>query len=747
MSSTPAVFGSTCSVCHGGTGEGTDRAPALMSNRQLRGKSEDDIAKIINGGRGNMPSFAFLPADQIQTLAHYVRSLNADAFDAQPTGDVSAGAAYFSGTGRCAECHSVQGNGGSNGPDLSNVGHQLTLRELTEAIQHFKSHITAGYALVNVRLADGSVLRGFARNQGMHGIDLQTKDGRLHLLREGEYTRIEQLDEAGGPVFNGSDDQRRDVIAFLSRQSGVIPGIHLQASTPIPPDAQQDVLKPRPGEWPSYSGTLDGNRFSRLGQIDSQNVSQLRPAWVHPIPYNDLETTPLVADGVMYVTGPNQLYALNARSGSQIWSWVRPRSSAGEISGDAAKGANRGAALLGDHIFLLTDNAHLVSLNRLTGAVQWEVVLPEKPGRYGGTSAPLVIGNLVVAGISGADEGVRGFVVAYDAATGKQAWRFYTVPAAGEPAAKTWKNSADPQGGSTWTTGSYDVESQTLYLSVGNPYPDTDGDQREGDNLYTNSDIALNAATGKLRWYFQYTAHDLHDWDANQPIVLVDTPFHGKPRKLLLHANRNGFLYILDRTNGRFLQGSALVKKLTWASGLDSKGSPILVPGNTPTAGGTKTCPAVRGATNWYSTSYNPNTRLYYVMTVEDCTLYRKAHDGGYGRIDDPSDPPLKILRAFSLDDGKVAWELPLPGPPERNYAGVLSTAGNLVFYVETSGGFAAAEASTGQQLWHFEANQPTRGSPMTYTVNGQQYVAIASGSNILSFALPAQTQRSTARE
>ena len=440
---------------------------------------------------------------------------------------------------------------------------------------------------------------------------------------------------------------------------------------------------------------------------------------------------PLVADGVMYVTGPNQVYALDARSGNRIWAWTRPRSSASEISGDAAKGASRGVALLGDWVYFLTDNAHLVCLNKLTGAPLWEVTLPQKPGRFGATSAPLVAGDLVIGGVSGGDEGVRGFVVAYHAATGQEAWRFYTVPAAGERGSETWKGNPDPQGGSTWTTGSFDPDSGTLFMSTGNPYPDTDGDQREGDNLYTNSDLALDIATGKLRWYFQYTAHDVHDWDANQPLVLVDAPFQGKSRKLLLHANRNGFFYVLDRDNGQFLQGSPLVRRLTWASGLDSKGKPILIPGNTPTAGGVKTCPAVRGATNWYSTAFNPATRLYYVMTVEDCTLYRKAHDGGYGPAIDPKDPPAKFLRAFSLDGGKMAWELPLPGHPERNYGGVLSTAGNLVFYPETSGGVAAADARTGKSLWHFEANQVSRGSPMTYTVNGRQYVAIATGANI----------------
>jgi len=363
--------------------------------------------------------------------------------------------------------------------------------------------------------------------------------------------------------------------------------------------------------------------------------------------------------------------------------------------------------------------------------------MPEEPGHYGGTSAPLVVGDLVIAGVSGADEGIRGFVAAYKAATGELAWRFWTVPRADGSGSQTWKGSGSGiSGGSTWLTGSYDVETGVLYWATGNPYPDTDGDNRGGENLYTDCDLALDAKTGKLLWYYQFTPHDLHDWDATEPLVLADAPFHGSPHKLLLHANRNGFFYVLDRTNGKLLQATPLVKKLTWASGIGENGRPDLLPANETSAGGVKTCPAVRGATNWYSTAYNPATHLYYIMTVEDCTIYRKSQNGGYGRVDDPADPPTKYLRAFDIETGKVAWEKPLIGPAEANYSGVLSTAGGLVFFGETSGGFAAVDAKTGEYLWHFETNQPWKASPMTYTAAGRQYVAIASGANILSFAL-----------
>ena len=411
--------------------------------------------------------------------------------------------------------------------------------------------------------------------------------------------------------------------------------------------------------------------------------------------------------------------------------------SAGSIAGDAAKGANRGAAILGDRVFFATDNAHLICLNRLTGGLMWDVSLPETPGRYGSTAAPLVVGDLVISGVAGGDEGIRGFVAAYKATTGQLAWRFWTVPKRGEAGSETWSGKAiEVGGGSTWLTGSFDPETQLLFWPTGNPFPDTDGEDRKGDNLYTNCVVALDVNTGKLRWYFQFTPHDLHDWDATEPLVLVNARFAGRDRKLLLQANRNGFYYVLDRTNGEFLLGKPFVKKLTWASGIGSDGRPQLVEGNKPTRAGNRNLSAVRGATNWYSTAFNPVTRLFYVMAVEDCNIYQQSQLGGYVPYRDPAAPPEKYLRALDLETGKIVWEIPQVGPPESNYSGVLSTDGGVLFYGETGGGFAAVDAKTGKPLWHFETNQAWKASPMTYMMNGRQYVAIASGGNILSFAI-----------
>jgi PQQ-dependent dehydrogenase (methanol/ethanol family) len=727
-----------CSVCHGGDASGTDRGPALAGNRRLRQQSATAIAKIIHDGSGGMPAFP-LPPDQLSPLAEYIHSLNATAFESKPAGDVAAGESFFFGAGKCSTCHSVAGRGGSAGPDLSSVARTLTLPELEQSLTDPGARIAAGYGVVDVALKDGKTLRGFARSRGSHDIQLQTLDGAMHLLNDKDYTKVTTETASLMPVVQASAADQTNVVAYLAKLGGGATG---PITSPVPAPAASEfeaLLHPKSGDWPTYYGTLSGNRYSALTQINKGNVSQLKLQWIYPIQYQPLETTPLVADGMMFVTGPNQVSALDGRSGREIWKYTRPRTGAGVIAGDAALGAQRGVALLGDRVFFNTDNAHMICLNRLTGALLWDVPMTEAPMHYGSTGAPLVIGDLVIGGVAGGDEGIRGFVGAWKVTTGELAWRFWTIPAKGEPGSETWGSAETIQagGGSTWLTGTYDPETGLLIWPTGNPFPDTDGSVRAGDNLYTDCDVALDPKTGKLKWYFQYTPHDLHDWDAQQPPVLVDAKYKGQDRKLLLHGNRNGYFYVLDRTNGKFLFAAPFVKKLTWSSGIDANGRPILTPNNETTAGNTITCPAVRGATNWYSPAYSPKTNYFYVMAVEDCGSYHAAKQGGFGFLNNPKDPSMKYIRAIDIETGAVAWEIAQIGPAERNYSGVLSTAGDLVFYGETSGGFAAVDAKSGATLWHFEAGNNWKGSPMTYTVAGHQYVAVANGSNILSFALP----------
>jgi alcohol dehydrogenase (cytochrome c) len=334
------------------------------------------------------------------------------------------------------------------------------------------------------------------------------------------------------------------------------------------------VAHPQRGDWPTYNGQLGGNRHSPLAQITTENVGRLAPRWIFSIPNaRRLEVTPVVVDGIMYVTTANQAFALDARSGRQIWHYARPLTKG--LVGDAAGAINRGVAVLGERVFMVTDHAHLIALHRATGQLLWDVEMADYRQHYGATSAPLVVNDLVLSGTSGGDEGARGFIDAYRAATGERVWRFWTMPAPGEPLAKTWVGRAIEHGCTTaWLTGTYDVETRLIYWTTGNPCPDYNGDERLGDNLYSSSVVALEPETGKLRWHYQFTPHDLHDWDAAQTPVLLDAPWQGRPRKLLAQANRNGFFYVLDRATGEVLLAQPFVKKLTWATSIGPDGRP-----------------------------------------------------------------------------------------------------------------------------------------------------------------------------
>jgi PQQ-dependent dehydrogenase (methanol/ethanol family) len=736
------MFVQNCALCHGSEAGGSDRGPALRNSRQLRTRTPADIANIIRRGTTNgMPPMP-LPDEAIDQLAQYVHSLNATAYELKPDGDLAAGERFFFGKGKCADCHMVDGRGVAGGPDLSNIGQQITLGELEQSLADPSAVLTAGYARATVTLKSGAQLEGFARNRGSHDIQLQTAGGKMHFLTAKDYTKVSIQPGSSMPPLDATPTERANLIAWLSRRIGE-PGTALAEARADAADFAA-ILNPAPGNWPSYYGRLSGNRYSELDQITPENVSRLQLQWIHPMPYQPLEGTPLVVDGMMFFSGPNMVHALDARTGREIWRYVRPRNPAGTVSGDAAIGANRGPAISGDRVFFNTDNAHMVALHRLTGAVLWEADMPETPSKLlGATSAPLVVNDLVISGVGGGDSGIRGFLAAFHVATGKLAWRHWTVPKPGEPGSETWKGEAIHQGGAaTWLTGTYDPETGLLYWPTGNPWPDTDGTDRQGDNLYTDCVLALDPKTGERKWHFQFTPHDLHDWDANQPPVLVNAKWRGRDRQLLLQANRNGYFYVLDRTNGDFLMGKPFVSKLTWSSGLDEKGRPILTPNNATTPAGVITCPAVRGATNWFSTAYNPLTNLFYVMSIEDCSIYKQAKAGGFLPVNNPADPAKRFLRAIDIENGDIVWEIEQIGPMEKtvvdgNYSGALTTKTKLVFYGESSGGFAAVDAATGKTLWHFEAGAMWKASPMTYSINGRQYVAVASGANILSFALP----------
>jgi PQQ-dependent dehydrogenase (methanol/ethanol family) len=597
-----------------------------------------------------------------------------------------------------------------------------------------------------VHLRDGETLRGFARSRTNFDIQLQDLEGVFHPLSLDQISSvIEEKNSLMQPV-KASSQELQNLISYLSHPPAGTqgePSSSDHASSGKSAVTFSRILNPKPGDWLTYNGKLSGNRFSELDQINTKNVSRLAVKWTFSIPlwsqflpdtpyfrenmkYFGLETVPIVADGIMYVTGPNQVFALDARTGHPIWHYARPRTP--DLFSDPSLGTNRGVAILGDKVFMVTDNAHLLALNRITGRPAWEAVMPDEAQHYGGTISPLVVKDMVIAGVSGGDWGIRGFLDAYKASTGERVWRHWTVPTKGDPGFDSWKgNAVSSGGGATWLTGSYDPETDTLYWATGNPYPDSNDLERGGDNLFTNCVLALDPDTGKLRWYYQFTPHDVHDWDATEPNVLVDTKFRGQDRKLLLHADRNGFFYVFDRTNGKILLTQKLIRRLTWASGIGSDGRPSLLPETDVT------CP--EDATNWNGTAWSPRTRLYYVMVLEKCEI--KLSAGSWRKQRAPEDPGKKYLRALDLDTGKIAWEVPQVGEIEgKRMAGVLGTAGGILFYGDPSGEFVAADEHNGKALWHLPLNAIMKTSPMTYTVDGQQFVALAVGSDVMSFGL-----------
>jgi alcohol dehydrogenase (cytochrome c) len=497
-----------------------------------------------------------------------------------------------------------------------------------------------------------------------------------------------------------------------------------------------------PGSWLTYSGTYTGQRFSRLDQITVENVAGLRPVWVYQIKKHGLiEATPLVADGVMYLTEPpSTVTALDLRTGRPLWTWSP--SMPEKVLHHGYPKVNRGVAILDDTVFVGTLDAHLVALDAKSGVVRWDVVVADNKTGHGITVAPLALDGKVIIGISGGEAGIRGFLDAYDSRSGKRLWRFWTVPGPGEPGNDSWGGESWKTGGApTWVTGSYDPGLNLLYWGTGNPAPDWNGDSRPGDNLYSCSLLALDPSNGKLKWHFQFTPHDVHDWDSNHIPVLFDAVVAGKRRQLVAVANRNGFYYLLDRGTGEFLRSASYVKQ-TWAKGLDAQGRPILIPGKEPTEEGNLVYPALNGATVWFSPSYSPSTRLFYVAAREMGSHYFKSEAEyvpgepflGGGEQALAGDEAYGVIRALDATSGEIKWEFRLHSPA---WAGLLATAGNLLFGSATEGNFFALDAMTGKPLWDFQTGGDIGANPISYEIDGKQYVVIGAGQGIFAFGLP----------
>lgn len=507
-----------------------------------------------------------------------------------------------------------------------------------------------------------------------------------------------------------------------------------------------------PQNWMTYSGSYKGWRYSPLDQVNRTNASKLKVAWVYQMPVTErIEMTPLVADGIMYISEPpSNVVALDAATGRPFWRYRRSLSSKINV---CCGQVNRGVAVSGDHVLVGTVDAHLVALHAKTGAVLWDVEVADSKTGHSLTGAPLIVKDMVITGVAGGEYGIRGFLDAYDIKTGKRRWRFWTVPEPGQPGSDTWSGDAWRRGGGpTWVTGSFDPAQNLIIWGTGNPSPDWNGDVRPGDNLYTDSAIALDADTGKLKWHYQFVPHDVHDWDAVQVPVLVDAEWQGKPRKLIYWAHRCGFFYVLDRTTGEFLLGKPFATQ-TWAEGIDAKGRPIRKPNIDPSPEGTYVWPGVQGATNWYSPSYNPLTSLFYLTAWENKGLYRKGdaeyvpgnrYIGSVPEIDITDEPGWGAIRALNPKTGERVWEHKMHTKP---WSGVLTTAGKLLF--GSTGGwisrertamesyFFALDAENGRELWRINLGGTMASNPMSYSVNGKQMIAMPAGSGVFAFDLP----------
>ena len=651
----------------------------------------------------------------IRNLAVGVVMLGALPFAVSLAGqDVDPGRKAFE--SRCARCHGGDGNGGEMGPAIAQrlpvrddkQLAELILRgvpergmppavvpdaEMADLLKYLRSierrPESKPIVRTTVSTADGKTLAGQVLSEGFGELQLLTDDKRVHLLR-------------------GSGTRMREVTS------------------------QRD--------WPTYNGDPGGNRYTTLTQINKSNVGTLAPRWVYSMPgAPSSQATPVVAGGIMYITSLNECFAIDAGSGRQIWRYQRPRSKA------TVGHANRGVGVAGDRVFMVTDDAHLLALNRFTGELLWDSTMDDWRKNYAATSAPLPAGDLVISGVTGGEHGANGFVIAYEQATGKEVWRFWTIPKPGEPGSETWGGKDIEHGGApTWFTGSYDPGLDLVYWPTGNPAKEYDGTDRKGDNLYSDSILALERRTGRLKWYYQFTPHDLWDWDATQTSVLVDADWQGRPRRLMLHANRNGFFYVFDRADGALLLAKPFISKITWASGIGPDGRPIKLPNQEPSPRGTLVCPSQDGATNWYSPSFNPATGLYYVQTNEKCSVYTTSEQGpweagktylGGSQRTAPDPRPQRILRAIDIRTGASKWEVPQPGQA-NSWGGTLSTATGLVIFGEDSGALVAADAANGSVLWTFPTNHNWKASPMTYMFDDTQYIAVAIGSTVVAFAV-----------
>jgi len=748
------LYTQACQACHGGEARG-DRGPALTSTSAFtHGTTDGEVFRNISAGiiGSEMPSFSKLTDTQVWQLVSYIRSLDPSAAKANEkfSGDPLAGESLFYGKAGCGSCHAVNARGGIVGPDLSSAGKTAALALRAKILDPNTSVDPRGRGrrapiVVVVKTDDGREIRGIRRAEDTYSLDLMDTSGKLLLLDKAHVTdqRVEfksLMPDDFATRLSGSEID--NIVAYL--KSHTARDLSKTIQVDLPGGLSYERIRNSDGEpqnWFNYWGDYQGTHYSALRQIDASNVSRLQSRWAMQLPgKSSLEATPIVVDGVMYTTGsPGTVVALDARTGLQIWRYDRPQK---RVNPYEINPFNRGVAVLGNRVFFGTLDAALIALDARTGLPLWEVQVDDTMKGYSFTSAPLAIKDKIITGITGGEFGLPGYVDAYDPATGKRLWRFNTVPGPGEFGHDTWKGDSWKQGGAPgWLTGSYDPDLDVLYWPIGNPGPDSDSEIRKGDNLFSCSVVALDPATGKRKWHYQFTPGDSHDWDATEDVLLVDRVFNGMKRKLLLQADRNGLYYVLDRTDGKFLLGKPFVRQ-TWNAGFDENGRPKFVPGTDATPEGVAVYPSGGGGNNWRSPSYDPSSGWMYLVYTESGQRYvrepekyeqGKEYWGGRGSAL-AGETPTSGIMALDSETGEVQWRYKISQATLGG--GVLATGGGVVFAAAGDGNLMALDSKTGAPLWRFQTGARIGASPMSYSVDGKQFVAISAGNVLYSFAL-----------
>jgi alcohol dehydrogenase (cytochrome c) len=762
-----ALYNQNCAACHGASAQG-DRGPSLVSGVFRHGGADGQIFLSIRSGiRGSqMPAFAQFSSDQIWQIIAFLRDLSGistpgSAANEKVAGDAAAGKTVFEGKGGCLNCHLVNGAGKLVGPDLSTAA-ATPVERLRAKIINPNPPPTGGRggrggpappATVIVRTSDGQEFRGVRKSVDSFNVALVDTNGVYRSFEKSNVAEVRIVNASLMPAdFSKrlTADEIQNVVAYLKTLKGGDPALRVAGEGIVPWNRLRDSEK-EPQNYLTYWGDMAGKHFSLLSQINAANVKALQAKWALPLQGNGAaEAIPLVVDGVMYTIGPVagslEVMALDARTGRVLWRYQRTQKFKNPSEINAV---NRGVTIAGNQVFFGTPDAFLIALDARTGGELWETQIADTMHGYSITAPPLPVKNMVITGISGGEFGIEGFLEAYDQATGKKIWHFNTVPQPGEPGNETWEGDSWKRGGApTWLTGNYDADLNILYWSVGNPGPDFNGDVRKGDNLYSSSVIALDPDTGKLKWYYQFTPNDTHDWDSTEDMVLVNRVWHGENRKLILHADRNGIFYVLDRTNGKFLAANPYVRA-TWMKGWDENGRPITVDNWRADEKGELIYPAVTGGTNFPAPSYSPITGWMYFEYHDGPANYTSGpapfepgmlywgRGSGRGMIATPTGeaPPSDGVQAFDPETGKTKWKFELVEGGRAS--GVLATAGGVVFAASGEGNFLALDAATGKALWHFTTGAPIMSSPISYSVNGKQYVAITSSGMLYSFGLP----------